>query len=365
MILDSDPFIGASDLPGRVCPRDYLTDPAAFARAPDLAADTLYVIGGLYGNNFALDAIEALAAAEPVPPTLVFNGDAHWFDAEPEIFPQLDARLAPYPAIAGNVEFELARESDAGAGCGCAYPLDVDDGVVERSNTILARLKAAAGAHAHIATRLRSLPLSLVVAVGGLRVGIVHGDPTAVAGWSFAQERLDDPAALAWLDAIKAASGADVFASTHTCGAVMRDLALPSGRLIVANNGAAGMGNFAGDWRGLITRVSTQPSPHTALYGLMHSGVCIDALPVTFDLTAFLRSFDAIWPEGSPAAVSYRKRIIGEFTGSRLSVARPIAYPRCYASHSPAPASRCLAAFAHAANLPSPMAARIACISSW
>ncbi len=146
-----------------------------------------------------------------------------------------------------------------------------------------------------------------------MRIGIVHGDPTAIAGWGFAQERLDDPASLPWLGAIKQASQIDVFASTHTCGAVMRDLALPCGSLVVANNGAAGMGNFAGDWRGLITRIATRPSPHAALYGLQHSGIHIDALPVAFKHTAFVRAFDAIWPDGSPAAISYRKRILGEF----------------------------------------------------
>jgi hypothetical protein len=313
----------AGDRPGRICPRDYVTDPGAFSRVPDIVADTFYVVGGLYGNSFALDAIEALAAAEPVPVTLVFNGDAHWFDAQPVAFQQLDARLARYPAIAGNVEFEIAREIDIGAGCGCAYPPDVEDGVVERSNTILACLKAVADAHPDIRTRLRSLRPSLVAEVGGRRVGILHGDPTAIAGWGFAQERLDDPASAPWLDAIRRASEVDVFASTHTCGAVMRDFDLPSGRLVIANNGAAGMGNFAGDWRGLITRISTRPSAHPVLYGLRHNGVHVDALPVAFDLEAFVQAFDCVWPEGSPAAVSYRQRILGEFSGGRVSAARP------------------------------------------
>jgi hypothetical protein len=288
-----------------------------------LAAGTLYVVGGLYGNGFALDAIEALASAEPEPATLVFNGDAHWFDAKPEMFSELDARLAAYPAIAGNVEFELARDDDAGAGCGCAYPSDVADDVVERSNAILARLRSVLGTSSPARARLKALPLSLVASVGGARVGIVHGDPTAVAGWGLARERLDDDASVPWLDAIRRASGIDVFASTHTCGAVTRDLELPSGRLVVANNGAAGMGNFDGDWRGLITRISTRPSPHPVLYGLKRSAVHIDALSVAYDLDAFAAAFDAIWPQGSPAAVSYRKRILGQFAGSPVSLARP------------------------------------------
>jgi hypothetical protein len=314
--------------PGRVCPLDYRTDPASLARAPDIVADTVYVVGGLYGNAFALDAIEALAAAEPWPVSLVLNGDAHWFDAEPGIFRRLDVRLARYPATTGNIEFELARQRDAGAGCGCAYPPQVADDVVERSNMILARLKNAIGTDASILERLGALPKALLADVGGCRVGIVHGDPTSVAGWGFAAEGLDDPASLAWLDAIKRASRVDVFASTHTCGAVMRDFRLLSGRLIVANNGAAGMGNFDVDQRGLITRVSTRPSPHAVLYGLRWGAAHVDALPIAFDLDAFAREFDAIWQPGSPAERSYRKRIHGQFAGADLRSAMPAVISR-------------------------------------
>lgn len=309
--------------PGRMCPRDYRTDPAGLARQPDILADTLYVVGGLYGNAPALDAIEALAAAEPSPVTVVFNGDAHWFDAQPEVFAGLDARLARYRAIAGNIEFELARDADAGAGCGCAYPEHVPDDVVARSNAILSRLRQCLGARSPIRARLAALPKTLVAGVGGVRVGIVHGDATALAGWGLAREALDDQASVPGLAAIRKAAQVDVLASTHTCAAVMRDFALDSGRLVVVNNGAAGMGNFDGDPRGLLTRVATRPSPHAALYGLMHGRVHIDALPIAFDLEAFLRAFDAIWPKGSPAALSYRERILGRLPRSELRLARP------------------------------------------
>ncbi len=50
--------------PGRVCPLRYRYGPAALAEAPERVAETLYVIGGLYGNRPALDAVEALAAAQ-------------------------------------------------------------------------------------------------------------------------------------------------------------------------------------------------------------------------------------------------------------------------------------------------------------
>ncbi|MFN7643746.1 MAG: hypothetical protein ACK5PW_11820 [Burkholderiales bacterium] len=54
----------ADDAPGRVCPLRYRYGPQAIARADTREADTLYVVGGLYGNVPALDAIEAMARAE-------------------------------------------------------------------------------------------------------------------------------------------------------------------------------------------------------------------------------------------------------------------------------------------------------------
>jgi hypothetical protein len=309
--------------PGRICPIDYLTDPAALAEGDEIVCDTLYVVGGLYGNSFALDAIEELAAAEPSPVTIVLNGDAHWFDAEPEMFRQLDARLARYRATAGNVEFELARDADIGAGCGCAYPPHVSDAVVDRSNAILVRLRDAMRATPSVRARLHALPKTLVADVGGLRVGIVHGDATSLAGWGFSREALDNPAAAQRLNSLRVASRVDVFASTHTCGAAMRDLRLPSGRLVIANNGAAGMGNFDGDVRGLITRISTRPSPHAAPYGVTFGAVRVDALPVAFDLEAFSEVFDGVWPAGSPAELSYRRRIHGLSGEGDMSLARP------------------------------------------
>ncbi len=47
--------------PGRSCPRHYRYSPAVFARAADIKAQSLYVVGGLYGNPFALETVLALA----------------------------------------------------------------------------------------------------------------------------------------------------------------------------------------------------------------------------------------------------------------------------------------------------------------
>ena len=95
--------------------------------------------------------------------------------------------------------------------------------------------------------------MHLVADVGGLRIGIVHGDATALAGWSFAQDALDRTDMPVQLEAIRRASHVDVFASTHTCLSALHDYRLPSGRTTVVNNGAAGMPNFARTSIGLVT----------------------------------------------------------------------------------------------------------------
>jgi predicted phosphodiesterase len=290
---------------GRVCPTDYTYSPSALARAPDFAADTLYIVGGLYGNAQALREIERMASAEQA--TLVFNGDFHWFDAEPAWFAEIEAGVAPHRALRGNVESEIGREGDIGAGCGCAYPPSVEEGVVTRSNDILAQLRGNADTTQR--QRLAALPMHLVAQVGTLRIGIVHGDAGALAGWRFANDALDDNAGHRWRDDVRRLSAIDVFACTHTCLAALRDFALPSGRMTVANNGASGMPNFTGTAYGLLTRISMHPSPHRPLYGLTRDGVFIDALPVAYDTQAFMTRFLARWPAGTPAHVSYHARI--------------------------------------------------------
>lgn len=293
---------------GRVCPIDYTYSPAVFRRPADLAAETIYVIGGLYGNLPALRDIERMAAAEPGDVTLVFNGDYHWFDAEPDWFAEIERGVAPHVAMRGNIESEIAREDDVGAGCGCAYPPDVAEAIVTRSNDILAQLRGVVGADDR--KTLAKLPMHLVAQVGRLSIGIVHGDAGALAGWRFAHDMLDDPARRPWLNDIRHRSGVDVFASTHTCLAALRDYRLPAGRMTVINNGAAGMPNFSGSRHGVLSRISLAPSPYRPLYGLVRDGVHIDALPVGYDTEAFLARFLRRWPAGSPAHASYHSRIV-------------------------------------------------------
>lgn len=307
--------------PGRTCPVAYRYAPAVFRRAAEVEGETLYVIGGLYGNPFALDAILARAADEPVAPTLVFNGDFNWFDADPDGFAALNARVLEHVALRGNVETELAGD-DESAGCGCAYPDWVGDAEVARSNAILRELRATARGFPDLRARLGALPMHAVARVGGEPIAIVHGDAWSLAGWAFAQERLrEDPATAA--RAFDAA-GVRVFASSHTCLPVLASFDRAGGRCLIANNGAAGMPNFRGARYGIATRISVRPGSD-ALYGERVGRVHVEAIAVRYDHDRWLAAFDALWPAGSPAALSYRRRILeGPAYDPRAAVRRAV-----------------------------------------
>src|SRR5262249_40283227 len=143
-----------------------------------------------------------------------------------------------------------------------------------------------------------------------LRLGLVHGDAAALAGWGFAHDRLDTPDQLGWLAEVRRQAEVDGFGSTPTRPPAPRPFSLPSGGLAVVNNGAAGMANFTGTQFGLLSRIATRPSPHPALYGTIRGGVHIDAIAIRYDQAAFLDRFLARWPQGSPAHLSYHRRIV-------------------------------------------------------
>ncbi|QJR16645.1 hypothetical protein [Usitatibacter palustris] len=302
--------------PGRDCPLSYRYSPRSFARDPDIVAGTILVVGGLYGNVEALEAVLALAAKDDA--AIVFNGDFHWFDTDPADYDRIGRSVLGHFAIRGNVETELA-DDDSGAGCGCGYPEEVDDGDVDRSNVIHAKLLETARRFPELRASQRALPMNLTARVGRASVGIVHGDASSLAGWNFAHDRLDDPKQRRWLEGAFAESGMDVFASSHTCLPACREFAFGATRGIVINNGAAGMPNFAGTRHGIVTRISTRPSPVPSLYGTECHGTFVDALALDFDAQAFERRFLASWPEGSPAHVSYYRRIT---RGPRFSLAQ-------------------------------------------
>ena len=306
--------------PGRSCPADYYYGAASLARAADIETSTLYVVGGLYGNRPALDAIELMASIERA--TVVFNGDFHWFDRNVAIFSEIDRRVRQNHVLRGNVETELSRGRDLDVGCGCAYPPEVGQSTVDWSNAILRDLGQTAR-QCVPGTVLAASPMTMVANVGGLRVGIVHGDCEALAGWRFSADALDDPGQHGWLDRVRVQSGMDVFASSHTCLPVTRTFILPSGPLVVANNGSAGMPNFSGSSYGIVTRIATRPRRGPILHCVELDGVYIEAVALNFDFVHWHQEFLSQWPSGSPAWLSYWKRIVNGPDYSRSE-----AYPR-------------------------------------
>ena len=325
---------------GRSCPLAYRYQPEALAQpaqleADTLYADTLYIVGGLYGNPAALRALLERADREPSSPaTIVFNGDFHWLDVDPEDFQAISEAVLANHATKGNVEAELASKgSEEDAGCGCAYP----DYVVDRSNQIIGRLRATAARFPELVGRLGALPRYLTAGVAGERVGIVHGDPESLAGWRLALEAMEpgDPQVrrqVGWrgqpttptelLDWFGRAE-VSVFASTHTGLPYAQAIADGGRRRLIINNGAAGLPAFAGTTYGVMTRLSSDPRPPPdSLYGTAVGALRCDALPVRFDHQRWQKRFLAQWPPGSPGHRSYFGRITGGTHLRLVQVAR-------------------------------------------
>ncbi len=319
---------------GRSCPLDYRYRPEDLATAwqEDAGAcEVLYVVGGLYGNEPALDEVLRLFERERGPKRLVFNGDFHWFDLDAARFERIGRAVLAASPTRGNVETELGAASAASstetdlaeeaddAGCGCAYPEWVGDGVVQRSNRILRRLRATARGTPVLAAAMAALPMWRRIEVGGCRVAVVHGDAESLAGWGFAQEHLGPQADAAhcarvagWFDRAQV----DVFASSHTCLPVLHTW--QGGQRVLVNNGAAGMPNLAGERTGLLTRIAVSPPADAAVRAARRYGhrlatargeVQVDGLAVAYDTTRFARDFLADWPPGSDAHTSYWARI--------------------------------------------------------
>lgn len=289
---------------GRTCPLDYQYRPEDIAAAPEaFSCDVLYVVGGLYGNPFALKAVEELVAREPGA-RVVFNGDFHWFDAEDHWFNWIQEGVEAFDALAGNVEKELARDA-TDAGCGCAYPEKVDQALVERSNRIHQKLKEQMPKDKVLLDSLRALPSFMKVEVSGRALALVHGDPTSLAGWGLDREGIDEPERTALIRSWLQAARVDAFASSHTCQPVSRRY--PEG--VIINNGAAGMPNFNDGLYGVVTRIAAQSGPVKSLYSISYQGLIYEALPLHYDASAWQQWFLNYWPEGSDAWVSYWSRI--------------------------------------------------------
>ncbi|MEQ1774633.1 MAG: hypothetical protein ABL891_12685 [Burkholderiales bacterium] len=328
--------VGNSALqPGRSCPLHYRYSPSALACKADFSAETLYVIGGLYGNFPALEAMLELAAREPRPVTFVFNGDFNWFNIDDAGFRKINSEVLRHHALRGNVETEIT-DDDSDAGCGCAYPDYVGADEVGRSNEMLVQLRHTARRHADLRARLAALPMHWVADVGGVRAAIVHGDLESLAGWSLSQEALATDDIKNNIQKQIVTSQCRIIASSHTCLPAALTLDTEQGRCAVFNNGAAGMPNFRDTHFGVITRIATTPAKHIEpLYGTDIGTVHIDSLPVHYDHARWQQEFLANWPIGSAGHLSYHQRITHgpDYTvggANRLAVsngsaARPIA----------------------------------------
>ena len=316
---------------GRSCPISYRLRPEDLAVPATFSTTTLYVIGGLYGSVAAMDAVLDRVAQDG-PAVVVFNGDFHYLDVAEEDFLRIADGVSGHLATRGNVETELAT---AGDDDGCGYPDYVDDGIVERSNAVMSRLRETAQRHPELVALMAELPRQLVVEVGGLRVAVLHGDPEQLAGWRLALEAMEpeDDDVRSWTGfegtTTSAAQVADwlrrgqvqVLACTHTGLPYAQDVALDGSVGLVVNSGSAGLPCFAGLQAGVMTRLSTvlRP-PDDALYGLELDGVRCDALPVRYDVERRQHEFVASWPSGTAAQVSYAERLL-EGTPLRLEQA--------------------------------------------
>jgi hypothetical protein len=302
--------------PGRACPLSYRYGALALAREPQLSVDTVWIAGGLYGNPYALERLLELYERERGSKALVFNGDFHWFDIDPRWHAHINEAVLALRATRGNVETELAIPGQ-GAGCGCGYPEWVDDGTVERSNAILARLAQTAARFPAALEALAALPMHLVAAVGPERVGIVHGDADSLAGWGFSQETLATSQGRRAAERALKEARVRVFASSHSCLPVLHGF---EGERCIINNGAAGMPNFRGSRFGMATRISVSPY-RRALYGQRAGAVHVEAVALEYDAAAWERCFLAQWPAGSDAHRSYFERIAA---GPRYALAQAL-----------------------------------------
>jgi len=330
----------ASDDPGRSCPLHYRYAPRVFASpaAPDLTElDVLYVVGGLYGNELALERTLDLFEQERGRKRLVFNGDFHWFDVDPAVFDRVQRGVSAHTALRGNVETELSAASPADAvdaGCGCAYPAWVGDEVVHRSNRILGRLRGAATDAQR--TTLSRLPMWLRADVGGQRLGIVHGDAQSLAGWGFAQEHLRDAQHRAEVRGWVEHAEVHAFVCTHTCLPVFQSLPSTGPRRPalserwIFNNGAAGMPNFSADPSGLLVRVALSPyQGKQRRFGVRLGEIHVEGIAIDFDASAWREQFVRQWPKGSDAHASYFDRIMQGPAYSLHDVVRRDSDPAC------------------------------------
>jgi len=300
---------------GQACPLNYAYSPSQIKKAKPLQMSPVtYVIGGLYGNRFALDEIEHMRRREVHSTQFIFNGDFNFFNSSTTSFIEINERLRSDPlteCLLGNVEIAVASDWEF-KGCGCDYPPYVDDETVSNADEIVRKLKMVSD---RVDTKLDSKSeqkpcirrwlnsLERFCVLGDSvncgdkkdedeednkeRVAILHGDFRSLSGWKFAAETMDPPdkdlrarfkieddyEAIVPEKEVESAfleAGVGAYCSTHTCLAFAQRF--ENG--ILFNNGSAGMSNFVKSTFGVITRISCDLNDRApnALYGCNWGG---------------------------------------------------------------------------------------------
>ena len=286
---------------GRNCSLEYILRKDWTKKIKKLKAEVVYIVGGLYGNSYALEIINKMAQDENAK--VVFNGDMHWFDVEKKDFLKVEELSKDSIKLLGNVEFELLNDTSS-LGCGCNYPEDVSDGVVERSNIIHNMMKENIKGD-DILNNIKERSKTLVLDFLGKKIAITHGDEKSMSGWECSNDNLKLESRKKELDSWFEENNIDILATTHTCLPVVYD----NGKNTVINNGAAGMANIQGQTFGLITRIA-KSNHEKAIYSEFRDGLYIELVKVDFDIEKFKLWFEEIWPDDSSASISYKSRII-------------------------------------------------------
>lgn len=179
------------------------------------------VFGDIHANLPALTAVLADMDARGAANRYCL-GDLVGYGAQPDEVTAI-IRDRAIPTIMGNYDLGVGQESDD---CGCAYRDATAEALGKRSI-------AWTNAHTTVETKafLRTLPDTIPLTLGALRVLLVHGSPRKVNEYLYE----DRPAAS--LERLLDAAGADVLVCGHTHLPYHR--VLPSGRHVV-NAGSVG-----------------------------------------------------------------------------------------------------------------------------
>ncbi len=182
---------------------------------------SITIFGDIHANLPALDAVLADMDARELDNRYCLGdlvGYGTWPDAVVERIRQLGI-----PTLMGNYDQGVGQDSDD---CGCAYKAEIDR---------LRGQQSIAWTNAHTSADnkafLRTLPASIPVQLGDLRVLLVHGSPRKVNEYLF-EERPD-----AYFERMMDAAEADVLVCGHTH--LPYHKVLPSGRQVI-NAGSVG-----------------------------------------------------------------------------------------------------------------------------